>query len=276
MIFSAILALQLQSALQIFDILLTFGAGTGLIFILRWFWWRINAWSEISAMFASGILSILLKTTSLGLFFAAESDFSFLVQYLCCIGTSAIWITVTYMTPAEDKSVLKLFIKKSNRWPRLEKVIDEAEKENINITDDSQGGVFLRNYRHVAGLWNDLRCHVCNWVLDLWEYIRASIITVLSAVLQFIGTNLEKGQGQGDVNLAQKCTSNVATSERLSNRQPSLSPPVHSGFFFVPEPEYLSPRSEYRSKQNWQNHKHIGCHNHRLLVAKMQSIFQLF
>ncbi|MEC9135363.1 MAG: sodium:solute symporter family protein, partial [Bacteroidota bacterium] len=52
MIFSALLALLLQNALQIFDILLTFGAGTGLIFILRWFWWRINAWSEISAMFA--------------------------------------------------------------------------------------------------------------------------------------------------------------------------------------------------------------------------------
>ena len=66
MIFSAALALLLQSALQIFDILLTFGAGTGLIFILRWFWWRINAWSEISAMFVSGILSISLKTTNLG------------------------------------------------------------------------------------------------------------------------------------------------------------------------------------------------------------------
>ncbi|MBT8301275.1 MAG: Na+:solute symporter, partial [Maribacter sp.] len=69
MVFSAALALLMQNAMQIFDMLLLFGAGTGLIFILRWFWWRINAWTEISAMFASGILSILLKATPLGDYF---------------------------------------------------------------------------------------------------------------------------------------------------------------------------------------------------------------
>ncbi|MCH9798686.1 MAG: hypothetical protein K0U17_02080, partial [Betaproteobacteria bacterium] len=46
--------------------ILMFGAGTGLIFILRWFWWRINAWSEISAMIVSGVLSILFNFGSLG------------------------------------------------------------------------------------------------------------------------------------------------------------------------------------------------------------------
>ncbi|MGB5509489.1 sodium:solute symporter family protein, partial [Robiginitalea sp.] len=61
MVFSAILALFLTNALQLFDIILMFGAGTGLIFILRWFWWRINAWSEISAMFSSGLISILFN-----------------------------------------------------------------------------------------------------------------------------------------------------------------------------------------------------------------------
>src|SRR5210317_1146305 len=72
MVFSALFALVLQNALQLFDIILMFGAGTGLIFILRWFWWRINAWSELSAMVSSGIISILLNFTSLGtLLFAA-------------------------------------------------------------------------------------------------------------------------------------------------------------------------------------------------------------
>ena len=66
MLFSALLALVLQNALQLFDIILMFGAGTGLIFILRWFWWRINAWSEISAMFVSGIVSLLFNLTDLG------------------------------------------------------------------------------------------------------------------------------------------------------------------------------------------------------------------
>ena len=65
-VISAIFALLLTNALQLFDVILMFGAGTGLIFILRWFWWRINAWSEISAMFVSGFISIILNFTSLG------------------------------------------------------------------------------------------------------------------------------------------------------------------------------------------------------------------
>ena len=74
MVLSAALALLLQNALQLFELLLVFGAGTGLIFILRWFWWRINSWSEITAMFASGIISIVLKLTSIGdYFFATET-----------------------------------------------------------------------------------------------------------------------------------------------------------------------------------------------------------
>ena len=63
-LFSAVLALLLTNALQLFDFILMFGAGTGLIFILRWFWWRINAWSEISAIFVSGIVSVLFKTSN--------------------------------------------------------------------------------------------------------------------------------------------------------------------------------------------------------------------
>ena len=61
MCLSALLALALTSALQLFEIILMFGAGTGLIFILRWFWWRVNAWSEIAAMVSSGITSIALQ-----------------------------------------------------------------------------------------------------------------------------------------------------------------------------------------------------------------------
>ena len=64
MVLSALLALLLQNAFQLFSLLLVFGAGTGLIFILRWFWWRINAWSEITAMFASGIVSLVFAIPS--------------------------------------------------------------------------------------------------------------------------------------------------------------------------------------------------------------------
>src|SRR5690606_6260789 len=71
MVFSAALALLLQNALQLFELLVVVGAGTRLIFILRWLWWRINARSEITAMFASGIIPIVLKLTPLGPFLFA-------------------------------------------------------------------------------------------------------------------------------------------------------------------------------------------------------------
>jgi SSS family solute:Na+ symporter len=143
MVLSAALALLLQNALQIFDILLTFGAGTGLIFILRWFWWRINAWSEISAMFVSGILSILLKTTPLGdLLFGAETGLlpSWSEYLFVVIVTSAIWITVTYMTPAEDPAVLRAFYQKIQPGgPGWKKVVDEAKAEKIDLVQDGKG-----------------------------------------------------------------------------------------------------------------------------------------
>ena len=66
MVISAFMALALQNALQLFEIIIMFVAGTGLVFILRWFWWRINAWTEISAMFASGLISMILTFTPLG------------------------------------------------------------------------------------------------------------------------------------------------------------------------------------------------------------------
>ena len=76
MIVSSIIALLLTNAYQLFDIILMFGAGTGLIFILRWFWWRINAWSEITAMFVSGFISILLNFTDLGYLLFSDQGLS--------------------------------------------------------------------------------------------------------------------------------------------------------------------------------------------------------
>ena len=145
MVLSAILALALENALQIFDILLTFGAGTGLIFILRWFWWRINAWSEITAMFASGILSILLKTTSLGPFlfdtetgiFPDWADYPFVV-----VVTTVIWLSATYMTQPESTEVLRSFYKRIQPGgPGWSKVVNEAEADGDKIDNSEKWSV---------------------------------------------------------------------------------------------------------------------------------------
>ena len=141
MLFSAVLALLLQNALQLFNLLLVFGAGTGLIFILRWFWWRINAWSEITAMFASGIISLSLKLTPLGnfLFNPADGVFEDYMEYpLVVLVTTFIWLFATFVTKPESKNVLRDFYKKIQPGgPGWKRVVDQAEMENVKIVSSS-------------------------------------------------------------------------------------------------------------------------------------------
>ncbi len=109
---AGLVALTLQTATELFEIILMFGAGTGLLFLLRWFWRRINAWSEITAMTVSGVLSLTIKYGALGnLLFSEEngllpswSTFPFIV-----LVTTVAWIIVTLFTPPERDSVLKRF-----------------------------------------------------------------------------------------------------------------------------------------------------------------------
>ena len=109
---SGFVALQLQNAKQLFDVILMFGAGTGLLFMMRWFWWRINAWSEISAMVISGVVSMLLAFTSIGpMLFGSEGIMPGYMQYpFIVLVTTATWVAVTFMTPAENPETLKKFV----------------------------------------------------------------------------------------------------------------------------------------------------------------------
>jgi SSS family solute:Na+ symporter len=112
---SAALALMLTNALQLFDFILMFGAGTGLIFILRWFWWRINAWSEISAIFVSGIVSVLFNMEVVSSVLFGESVLmpEYMKFPMVVLITTVVWLVVTFATPAEDKEVLLSFYKKT-------------------------------------------------------------------------------------------------------------------------------------------------------------------
>lgn len=102
MILAALLALALSNALSAFNILLQIGAGTGLVFILRWFWWRINAYSEITGMVVSFGLALLFEFVDLGL-----ADHEKLV--LGVLITSASWILVTLLTRPTDTQKLSEF-----------------------------------------------------------------------------------------------------------------------------------------------------------------------
>ena len=144
MVLSTLLALLLQNAMQLFNLLLVFGAGTGLIFILRWFWWRINAWSEIAAMVVSGVISLALAIPSFGLkeaLFGVEgvlpawAEFPFVVAV-----TTSVWLLITFLTPSESKEVLRSFYTKIQPGgPGWEKVINAAKDESIDLTEGETG-----------------------------------------------------------------------------------------------------------------------------------------
>ncbi len=142
MVLSALFALTLQNAFEIFDLLIKFGAGTGLVFILRWFWWRINAWSEITAMFASGIIVIGLAKTSLGdmLFAPGTGVFPDWAEYpFVVLVTTSIWMIVTLMTKPESDETLRSFYRKTQPGgPGWSKVVHKAKVDNVKIIETNE------------------------------------------------------------------------------------------------------------------------------------------
>lgn len=104
MLFSAVIALYLESAKEAFDIIILMGAGTGLLFILRWFWWRINAYSEITAMVVSFLVAVLFK-------FVIPDVFSNHVELLLSVGiTTVCWVIATFVTlPVKRETLIDFY-----------------------------------------------------------------------------------------------------------------------------------------------------------------------
>lgn len=103
MILAASLALALQDALAAFNIILQIGAGTGLLFILRWFWWRINAYSEIAAMFISFLVAIYFELIH-------PVDLPGHAKLVYGVGITTVgWVVATFLTRPTDKPTLIRF-----------------------------------------------------------------------------------------------------------------------------------------------------------------------
>ena len=129
MVFSAFFALFLNNSLQAFGIILQIGAGTGLIFILRWFWYRVNVYSELTAMIVSFILALAFE-------FIIPNNFS--VEEKLIIGvtiTTISWLIITLITPPSNMETLQNFYKKIQPGgPGWKKVIEESESKGITIS----------------------------------------------------------------------------------------------------------------------------------------------
>jgi SSS family solute:Na+ symporter len=107
-VLAAALALALQNALQVFTLILQIGAGTGLLFLVRWFWWRINAWSEITAMVVSFGLALYFQFVHARFF--PQIEISLSRQFLVGVAvTTVAWVVATLLTPPTDSATLREF-----------------------------------------------------------------------------------------------------------------------------------------------------------------------
>jgi Na+/proline symporter len=105
---SSCLVFFLESAKDAFDIILQIGAGTGLLYLLRWFWWRINAWCEVAAMVSSFVVSIVLLILSRnGVVFSTHIGLIITILF-----TTICWLLTAYLGPQTDQKVLIDFYKK--------------------------------------------------------------------------------------------------------------------------------------------------------------------
>ena len=151
MFVSVLLALVLQNALQAFQYLLMIGAGTGLIYILRWFWWRINAYSEMAAMIGAGVYSltfILIENFALTVdpdgivtVFNLSTSTAYwnIIKFVGVVFlTSSTWIIVTFLTQPIDEGTLRDFYRKIRPGgPGWKKVVDRAHAEGIILKKEA-------------------------------------------------------------------------------------------------------------------------------------------
>ena len=126
MLFAALLSFKIDTAKEGFDLLLQIGAGTGLIFILRWFWWRINAYTELAGMIISFLVAVGLKFI--------DHNLPSHLELILGVGITTIgWLIVTLVTPADDKETLTKFYQLVRPHGRgWNKVVPQEVRESVS------------------------------------------------------------------------------------------------------------------------------------------------
>lgn len=149
MVAASILAMALESAMQAFRLLLTIGAGTGLLFLLRWFWPRINAWSEISAMVLSFVVSLFFE-------FGPFTELLAWQKLVWSVAFTTLgWVLVTLVTAPADKKTLAAFNARIAVEPdEIKRGLYAAALSTIAIYGAlfMAGAILFGNYAIAAGL----------------------------------------------------------------------------------------------------------------------------
>ena len=196
MLLAASLALQLENALQAFQILLQIGAGTGLLFILRWFWWRINAWSELAAMVVSFSVALVLFLQHRA---AAQTGGPTLESWQeLLIGvalTTVAWVGVTFLTRPTDERQLRSFYRRTRPGgPGWTAVIDRAAVAGDPIAAGEAGWDLPTGV--MAMLAGSFAVYSALFAVGHWIYGNYLLSAALAAVAAAAGILLVRAWGR--------------------------------------------------------------------------------
>jgi len=177
---SSLLVFLLETAKDAFDVILQIGAGTGLLYLVRWFWWRVNAWCEVVAMISSfGVSVILLVLARNG------STMSTHVALLVTIAVTTLsWVATAWLGPATDQEVLIRFYKKVRPAGPGWNPIRALPEVSTDASRGLEGNIPLALLGWVAGcaaIWSAL------FTVGSILYMRAGAALLMGAVFVVSG-----------------------------------------------------------------------------------------
>jgi Na+/proline symporter len=199
------LVLLLKDAQSTFSLILQIGAGTGLIYLLRWFWWRINAWCEVVSMVVSFGVSIVIfflnKQYSTPKGPALSTDHALVITVII---TTICWLLTAYLTPQTDRKVLYDFYKKVRPfgpgWERIRKELGISKEDAASKHENIPLGL-LGWFTGCTTIWSALFA-VGNYLYGRMDYagILLGIFVVSGIVLIKVINRLWDKDGSQETN----------------------------------------------------------------------------
>jgi Na+/proline symporter len=173
---AALLSLTMSSAQQAFEILLSIGAGTGLLYIARWFWWRVSAWCEVVAMVMSLVTSVAVP------YIMPNADFA--TRTIVQVGlTTLSWLITAYVGPQTDRATLIAFCRKVKpAGPGWTDIRAEAGISDAEIASENRIGSALVGW--IAGcalIWGSLFA-IGNFLYAAGDPARLTMAWILTGV----------------------------------------------------------------------------------------------
>jgi hypothetical protein len=158
----------LATAKDSFDIILQIGAGTGLLYLVRWFWWRVNAWCEIVAMASSFTISVVWLLLA-----KCDIHFSTYAELLMTIAfTTVCWLITAYVAPGTDTAALVAFYRKvrppGRGWERIRQFSGVSE-DKARATSENLPIALVGWVAGCTTIWSSLFT-VGNFLYGRWVY----------------------------------------------------------------------------------------------------------